>query len=232
MDTELQRIVDLQDMPKKQNQSSTWPLLGMLGGLVLTGIMIFGGKEEETQELSFKWPWDSDGKTEDSKPVYESQELLNLPEPSTESTPPSAVAHGFTKPEVCFDPISLDDTVKINEQVTTFYVLESDGKLKKAYCFANNDLRKVLNDNGFLFQRCPSNTRPDLDAYSSEDGAFLRKIPLQYNVFVKEDDAKKLIPGNQYIVSPTETPVGNIISLENLTMCFTSNDKLYKIKQA
>lgn len=241
MDSELQRIVDLQDAPKKSNMSSTWPLLGMLGGLVLTGIMIFGGKDHTETNQAFKWPWESTNETETEKPVLGAQALLNFPEAKplpeaqhteAEHTEAEHTEPSFTKPELCFDPINLDDTVKISQQVTTFYIVGVDKKLKTTSCFSNSDLQKILKAKTYLFQRCASNTRPDLDSYSHEDGQLLRKLPLQYNIFVAETDAKQIVLGKQYIVTPTQTVVGKVVNNETPTLCAPVTDVVYKITRA
>lgn len=221
MDADLKSIIDLQDNPPRKTESN-WPLLGLLGGLFVTGMLIFGGKGEADEERKqvLPWPWElTSDQQKTTRTVLESQSLP-IPNESLAKEVSSAPVSGelesvtpaFEKPAQCYDPIVLDSR-PINEQVTTFYYVNAENRLQTTACVDNDDLPNILKNNDYLYQKCQENNRPDLESYGPEDGLLLRKLPFQVPAYIEEVQAKQIVPGKQYILMPTRQKAGRLMSV-------------------
>lgn len=249
MDADLKSIIDLQDSPPRKTESN-WPLLGLLGGLFVTGMLIFGGKsdEEEERKQVLPWPWELTGdQQKTTREVLESTGLTlpdeDAPAPVPAPAPASAAASPakskelesvkttFEKPGQCYDPILLDNK-PINDQVTTFYYVNAENRLQTTACIDNDDLPNILQNNDYLYQKCQENNRPDLESFGSEDGLLLRKLPFQVPAYIEEVEAKQIVPGKQYILSPTRRKAGRLMSVSQpARLCREAqNDLIYSLR--
>lgn len=246
MDADLKSIIDLQDSPPRKTESN-WPLLGLLGGLFVTGMLIFGGKsnDEEERKQALPWPWElTDDQQKTKREVLESKafSLLdeNTPAPAPAPTQTAtqisnkeleSVNPTFEKPGQCYDPIVLD-TKPINDQVTTFYYVNAENRLQTTACIDNDDLPNILQNNDYLYQKCQENNRPDLESYGSEDGLLLRKLPFQVPAYIEEVEAKQIVPGKQYILMPTRRKAGRLMSVSQpVRLCREAqNDLIYSLR--
>lgn len=244
MDADLKSIVDLQDSPPRKTESN-WPLLGLLGGLFVTGILIFGGKsdDEEERKQVLPWPWElTSDQQQTTREVLESKAISLLDENTPAATATEAAATQapkklesvnptFQKPAQCYDPIVMEDK-PINDQVTTFYYVNAENKLQTTACVGNEDLPNILQNNDYLFQKCQENNRPDLESFGSEDGLLLRKLPFQVPAYIEEVEAKQIVPGKQYILVPTRRKAGRLMSLRQpVSFCKEAqNDLIYSLR--
>ena len=145
-------------------------------------------------------------------------------------------------PAKCFDVV-LQEEVATNDADMVFYILNKSGKVASANCFDNEDLDKILKTTKYLYYRCKPNTplrtlRPSLDQVES-DG--IRRIPLSSNVYVMDNQAQAIEPGNKYAFVPTDVDVGKIaahsvvsgessaVSAEHCAAFLT--DKVYVVKR-
>jgi hypothetical protein len=240
MDADLKSIIDLQDNPPRKTESN-WPLLGLLGGLFVTGMLIFGGgsKEQEEKKQVLPWPWEPTAdQQKTTREVLESQKYSitdeNAPVTALAPDKPKELESAtpvFEKPAQCYDPILLENK-PINDQVTTFYYVNAENRLQSTACVDNDDLPNILKNNDYLFQKCQENNRPDLESYGSEDGLLLRKLPFQIPAYIMEDEAKQIVPGKQYILVPTRRKAGRLMSVSQpARLCKDAqNDLIYSLR--
>lgn len=141
----------------------------------------------------------------------------------------------------CYDPV-MYNTVSLDKSGAVLYVTDNT-KITNVYCLDSDSLKGYFGDNSAVYYQCKPEVKPGALMIRPENVYLkkIRRIPLDYNIFVYENDAQKIKLGKQYVLSPTNAAVGRIAS-HNVIMggsvvsaehCQNNYDKtlLYSIKE-
>ena len=121
-------------------------------------------------------------------------------------------------PSKCFDPIAYNNNVAINENTTKemaiVYIQDTNNATLTTGCLDEASLEAYKTLDEYVFYRCKDSVPMSSLSITknSVEPTKYRLLNFDRRIYVKDSEAQKLEVGKQYILRPTNEPLGRIAS--------------------
>lgn len=127
----------------------------------------------------------------------------------------NSLPEGVISPERCFDPIMADNVnIAPNPDTAYFYIMNAAGTaISSVACLDSESLQQYKTRIEYVFYKCKE-TVPISAFYirqSNVEPTPYRLFNFSQRVYITDRDAKRIVPGNSYILKPNG-PIGRIAS--------------------
>ena len=113
------------------------------------------------------------------------------------------------------------DYEDINSELTTFYISDKSGTVVSIGCLDANSLNVYKTSIDYKYHQCTLNTNAETGGLPMTSLAVhrshiinraLRRLEFSQKVYVHDEDFQCVMPGNAYLLEPTENAIGPIVS--------------------